>query len=103
MRTCSWRIELSLIPANDAAEPDGHIGRMGPYAILYEALDKDQFQREIRNATCASGNAVGGYHATILSSCGERATSGDGVRGTTHDEWIASTGLSSGTRAPLAA
>jgi hypothetical protein len=34
---------LSLIPANDAAEPDGHIGRMGPYAILYEALDRISF------------------------------------------------------------
>jgi hypothetical protein len=43
MRTCNWRIELSLIPASDAAEPDGHIGCMEPYAILYEALDRISF------------------------------------------------------------
>jgi multimeric flavodoxin WrbA len=59
-----WLTDMSLVRAGRAAEVDGYIGYMGPYATSHEALDQDDdFQEETRNAARALGNAVKLYRA----------------------------------------
>jgi multimeric flavodoxin WrbA len=54
-----WLTDMSLVQASRAAEVDGYIGYMEPYATSHEALDKDEaFQQQTRNAARALGNAV---------------------------------------------
>ena len=54
-----WLTDMSLVQASRAAEVDGYIGYMEPYATSHQALDKDQaFQQQTRNAARALGNAV---------------------------------------------
>jgi multimeric flavodoxin WrbA len=59
-----WLADMSLVQASRAAEVDGYIGYMEPYATSHEALDQDEdFQEETRNAARALGNAVTLYRA----------------------------------------
>jgi multimeric flavodoxin WrbA len=54
-----WLTDMSLVQATRAAEVDGYIGYMEPYATSHEALDKDEyFQEETRNAARALACAV---------------------------------------------
>jgi multimeric flavodoxin WrbA len=54
-----WLTDMSLVGATRAAEVDGYIGYMEPYATSHQALDKDEdFQEETRNAARALANAV---------------------------------------------
>jgi multimeric flavodoxin WrbA len=59
-----WLTDMSLVQASRAAEVDGYIGYLEPYATSHEALDQDEdFQAETRNAARALGNAVKLYAA----------------------------------------
>jgi hypothetical protein len=50
---------MSLVPCSRAAEVDGYIGYMEPYAASHQALDEDEaFQQQTRNAARALGNAI---------------------------------------------
>jgi multimeric flavodoxin WrbA len=54
-----WLTDMSLVQCSRAAEVDGYIGYMEPYATSHEALDEDEdFQEETRNAARALGNAI---------------------------------------------
>jgi multimeric flavodoxin WrbA len=54
-----WLTDMSLVQVGRAAEVDGYVGYMEPYATSHSALDADEdFQEETRNAARALGNAV---------------------------------------------
>jgi multimeric flavodoxin WrbA len=54
-----WLTDMNLISAGGAAEADGYIGYMEPYATSHEAFDKDKaFQEEVLNVARALGAAV---------------------------------------------
>jgi multimeric flavodoxin WrbA len=54
-----WLTDMSLVQCSRAAEVDGYIGYMEPYATSHEALDEDEdFQERTRNAARALGNAI---------------------------------------------
>jgi hypothetical protein len=54
-----WLTDMSLVQCSRAAEVDGYIGYMEPYATSHEALDEDEdFQERTRNAAWALGNAI---------------------------------------------
>jgi hypothetical protein len=54
-----WLTDMNLISAGGAAEADGYIGYMEPYATSHEAFDKDEaFQEEVLNVARALGAAV---------------------------------------------
>jgi multimeric flavodoxin WrbA len=69
-----WLTDMSLISTGRAAELDGYIGYMEPYATSHEALDADHsFQQEVQNAARALGNAVN------LARAGKLADPGHGL------------------------
>lgn len=54
-----WLTDMSLVQASRAAEVDGYVGYMEPYATSHQALDQDEaFQEETRNAARALASAV---------------------------------------------
>jgi multimeric flavodoxin WrbA len=54
-----WLTDMSLVQATRAAELDGYVGYMEPYATSHQALDRDEnFQEQARNAARALACAV---------------------------------------------
>lgn len=54
-----WLTDMSMIEASRAAEVDGYIGYLEPYATSHQALDRDAaFQEETRNAARALSAAI---------------------------------------------
>ncbi|WP_291868834.1 flavodoxin family protein [Bradyrhizobium sp.] len=54
-----WLTDMSLVQCSRAAEVDGYVGYMEPYATSHQALDEDHdFQEETRNAARALGHAI---------------------------------------------
>ena len=54
-----WLTDMSLVQCSRAAEVDGYICYLEPYATSHEALDEDEdFQEETCNAARALGNAI---------------------------------------------
>jgi multimeric flavodoxin WrbA len=67
-----WLTDMSLVQSSRAAEVDGYIGYMEPYATSHQALDEDEdFQEETRNAARALGNAVKLHRAGKYEDPGE--------------------------------
>jgi multimeric flavodoxin WrbA len=67
-----WLTDMSLVQSSHAAEVDGYIGYMEPYATSHQALDEDEdFQEETRNAARALGNAVKLHRAGKYEDPGE--------------------------------
>ena len=67
-----WLTDMSLISVGRAAEADGYVGYMEPYATSHAALDRDKaFQQEVLNVAHALGNAVRLNLAGRLENPGE--------------------------------
>ncbi|MEK9282861.1 flavodoxin family protein [Bradyrhizobium sp. ISRA442] len=54
-----WLTDMDLISAGRAAELDGYVGYMAPYATSHNELDRDEaFQEQVLNTARALGRAV---------------------------------------------
>ena len=67
-----WLTDMCLISAGRAAEVDGYVGYMEPYARSHQALDQDEvFQQEVINVARALSNAIRLHRAGKLEDPGQ--------------------------------